>query len=500
MNHRDALTYHPAMSASGGMEKPVERSLREFLGRLERDHPEQIVHVGEPVDPRRFEVSAVLQHLERRRKYPLVVFDHPLDLTGAPSAFPLVTNVFATRARCALALGLAAGDAGLPLALAYAAREEAARRDGARWAPEPVAERDAPVKAVVRRGDEVDLRSLPIPRQHEMDGGPYLDMTCVMRDRDTGAYNTAFLRNQFKGPRKLGLHMSPRQNWQIARKHEAKGEPTPVAIVVGHPAFHIGALNVAPFGTDDYAVAGAVAGAPLRVVPSATWGEAFMVPADAELVIEGLVPAGVREVEGPFGEFPGTYGPQRLRWVVEVTALQHRRDAMHQMVFSGHPDTWVLGSFPKEGSLYNRIKGVVPSVTAVHLPTSGVGRFHCYISLDKRVEGEQKQAALIALGECDFVKHVFLVDADIDVFREEEVLWAVATRVQADTGVDVIRGAKGNALDPSQVHDTAGAKMIIDATKPLDRPFESRIAVPEEALARVDLDRLIPPDVQGRLA
>jgi 2,5-furandicarboxylate decarboxylase 1 len=466
----------------------TERGLREFLGRLEREHPEQIVHVREAVDPARFDVTAVLRHLELRRKFPLVVFDRPLDLHGRPSAFPIATNIYATRARCALALGLRAQDDALALSLEYA------RREVLRLRPEPVARADAPVTEVTRRED-ADLRAFPLVRQHEMDAAPYIDMTCVVRDPETGAYNAAFLRNMYKGPRKLGLHMSPRQSWQVARAYEARGEAMPIAIVVSHhPAFHIGALNVAPFGTDDYGVIGGMIGAPLRVTPSATLGDDFLIPADADVVIEGIVPPGVREVEGPFGEFPGTYGPQRVRWVIEVRAIQHRGNAIWQNVFSGHPDTWVLGSFPKEGSLFNRIKGVVPGVRAVHLPTSGVGRFHCYISIDKRVDGESKQAALIALGECDFVKHVFVVDADIDVYREDEVLWAVATRVQADEDVDVIKNVKGNALDPSQRDDIMGAKMIVDATRPLSRPFEARIAVPEEAMRRIDIDRLIGRD------
>ncbi len=471
-----------------------ETSLSQFLTELERDHPESVVHVTEPVNPARFEVTAVLQQLENHGRFPLVTFDRPLDLHGNLSRFPLVSNVYATRERCALALGLRPEDAYQELGLEYARREER------RISPTIIPSAQAPVKQVVRVEDQVDLRVFPIIRHHRMDAGPYLDMASVMRDPDSGAYNVAFLRNQYKGPRKLGVHMSPRHNWQISRKHEEVGKPTPVAIVVSHhPAFYIGGLNVSPFGEDDYAVIGSIAGRSLRLTPSETWGDDFLVPADADIVIEGEIPPGVREVEGPFGEFPGTYGPQRVRWVVEVRAVSHREDAIYQDIFVGHRDNWVLGSFPKEGSIFNRIKGVVPTVKAVHLPTSGVGRFHCYIAIDKKVDGESKQAALIALGSVDFVKHVFVVDADIDVFREEEVLWAVATRVQADQDVDIIRNVKGNTLDPSQTDDIMGAKMIIDATRPVRRPFEARIEVPRDVVQATDLIRLIPPEQLARL-
>ncbi len=356
--------------------------LRAYLAQLERDHPEWVVHVAEPVNPARFEVTAVLQHLENRDRFPLVVFDRPLNLHGKPSRFPLATNIYATRERCALALGLRPDQAYLGLGLEYARREER------RIPPVLVLPANAPVKEVVRTGGDVDLRDLPIVRHHRMDAGPYLDMASVMQDPDSGAYNVAFLRNQYKGPRKVGVHMSPRHNWQIARKHEEAARPTPVAIVVSHhPAFYIGALNVSPFGEDDYAIIGSIAGRPLRLTASETWGQDFLIPADADIVIEGEIPPRVREVEGPFGEFPGTYGPQRVRWVVDIKAVTHRADAMYQDIFVGHRDNWVLGSFPKEGSILNRIKGVVPTVKAVHLPISGVGRFHCYISIDKKVDG-----------------------------------------------------------------------------------------------------------------
>jgi 2,5-furandicarboxylate decarboxylase 1 len=460
--------------------------LRDFIDAIDRDHPDQIVHIDKPVDPAKFEVTAILQQLENEGRYPMAVFHQPLNLHGEVSEFPLVTNIYARRERCAMALGMAREQAKLPLSLEYAEREQG------RLQPVRVTPSEAPVKQVVRTGDDVDLRDFPIVRHHHMDPAPYMDMTPIMRDPDSGAYNVAYLRMMYKGPRKLGLHMSPRHNWQITRKFEERNEPTPVVIVASHhPSFYLGSLNVAPFGADDYEVIGAIAREPMRLVPSETWGDDFMVPADAEIVIEGEVPPNVREIEGPFGEFPGTYGPQRMRWIIDVKAVTYRENAVYQDVFVGHPDDRVQGGLPKEGRLFNRIKGVVPGVKAVHLPPSGVCRFHCYISIDKRVDGESKQAAFIALGEIDFIKHVFIVDGDIDPFDEQSVLWAVATRVQADEDVDIIKNVKGNTLDPSQTHDIMTTKMIIDATKPVSRPFPERILVPEDAIARVPLSDYI---------
>ncbi len=452
-------------------------TMRNYLDSLRELYPQAVLEIEEEVNPATFGVTAILRSLEMAGKYPLVYFTHPFSLKGEVSKFPLATNVFATRERCALAMGLDPRQSKLPLSLEYAARE--ARR----LPPEVVPRERAPVKEIVREGDDADLRQFPIVRHHEMDLGPYIDMILIMRDPDIGAYNAAFLRTMYKGPRKLGLHMSPRHNWEIVRKNEGLDRATPVVIVVGHhPSFSLAALNVVPFYDDDYEVIGSVMGEPLRVTPSETWGDRFMVPADAEILIEGEVVPHVREVEAPFGEFTGYYGPQRYRWVIEVKAITTRRGAIYQDLFVGHRDNWVLGAIPKEGSVYNRIKAIVPTVKSVCLPNSGCGRFNCYISIDKKTDGDSKQAALIALGEIDFIKNVVVVDEDVDPFNEEEVMWSVATRVQADEDVDILKNVKGNVLDPSLKGNILTAKMIIDATRPVERPFAARVQVPADAL------------------
>src|SRR5207247_8201727 len=122
---------------------------------------------------------------------------------------------------------------------------------------------------------------------------------------------------------------------------------------------------------------GAAGGHRLGPTASEPCGGALPAPADAELIVEGQIPPGVKEVEGPFGEFTGYYGPQRLRPVIEVTAITHRREAILQHVFVGHRDNWIIGGIPKEGSLFNVIRGVVPTVRAVPFALSGCCRFTC---------------------------------------------------------------------------------------------------------------------------
>ena len=237
-----------------------------FLRNLTEALPQDFITIAKPVNPARFDVTALMKHLELEGKYPMLLFENPNDVNGDKSEFRLLSNVFASRQRCALALNMDPSDWKLELSLEYARREEKL------VTPQAIDLKDAPVKQVIKRGADVDLSKLPIVRHHEMDGGPYIDMTVIVRDPDGGFYNAAFHRNQYKDPRKLGIHISPRHTWTIFRKHEERGLATPVAIVISHhPAFYLGALNVSPFGVDDYHQIGGIMGEPVRLVPSATW-------------------------------------------------------------------------------------------------------------------------------------------------------------------------------------------------------------------------------------
>ncbi len=455
-------------------------TMRGFLDVIKKQHPEDLLVIEDAVNPANFEATAILQHLESVGRYPAVLFTRPLNLKGEVSEFPLFTNVSATRELSALALGLDYSQCKLPLALEYAKRE-----DG-RIPPEAIPKDRAPVKQVIQVGDEADLRVFPIVKHHYMDPAPYIDMTPIQYDLWTNTYNAAIIRTQYKGPRRLGLYMGPRHNLEIVRRYDIENRPTPTAVVVTHhPAFHLGALNVAPFESDDYEVIGSLMGEPLRITPSETWGEDFMVPADADLIIEGNVLPNTREAEGPFGEFCGYFGPQRYSHLIDVTAITYCRNAIYQDIFVGHAENWIMGAMPKEGSIYLKIKAILPNVKGVHFANSGSGRFNCYVSIDHVVEGQAKQAALIAMANMDVVKNVIVVDADVDPYNEEDVMWAVATRMQPDEDVDIIKNVKGNNLDPSIRGDLLSSKMIIDATKPMGRPFEERVSIPSEAMDKV---------------
>jgi len=457
----------------------MPKDLRSFLKKLEAEAPELLVRVPGEVDPR-FEITALLQNLEREGQYPVVIFEQVKNLKGQPSGIQVVSNLFADRRAIALALDLPKEKWRLETSLEYQ------RRQSNLIKPQVISRDEAPVKEVVKMGDEVDLHDLPVLTCHAMDAGAFLNDAVIAPDPDTGVYNASHHRQQIKGQNITGLAASPRHLWSYMRRAEDRGEGLPMAHVLGHhPGFYLGAEALVPMETDEYEVMGGILDEPLRLVPSEAFGDRLLVPADAEIVIEQEVIPGTREAEGPYGEWTGYFSPQTLNWMIKIRAITHRRDPYYMGIFVGHPDSAHLGSIPKEGGLFQQIKNAVPTVQAVYLPWSGTCRLLCYVSIAQQAEGEARVAALATLPLFDEIKYVVVVDDDIDVFDERQVLWAVATRTQPAESVDIIRQVRGGTSDPSQMHPTQGSKMIIDATRPLDRPFPVRLSIPQEALQKM---------------
>jgi UbiD family decarboxylase len=191
----------------------------------------------------------------------------------------------------------------------------------------------------------------------------------------------------------------------------------------------------------------------------------------------------VREPEGPFAEFTGYASERSTQHVLEVTAILHRRDAIYQDIVGGiSAEHTTLLAVPQEARLLKVLRGHYPSVRAVSYPQSGTCRLHCYVSMKPSAEGQAKNLAFAALGEDLALKLVVVVDDDVDVYQESEVMWAVATRMQADRDLNVIPNAMGAILDPS-TRDGATAKVIIDATRPVGG-YPRRHTLPADALAR----------------
>lgn len=352
---------------------------------------------------------------------------------------------------------------------------------------------DAPCQEVVHTGEAVDLTGLlPIPTHNEHDHGAYVTAgLLITRHPDTGAQNVAIHRLQVSGRNRFGALLLPRHTLAFTDAAEARGADLDVAVVIGvDPLTLLASQAIVPLGRDELGIAAALRAAPLPVVRCR--GNDVRVPAEAEIVLEGRLLAGVREPEGPFGEFPQYYGPRADRHVLEVDTVTHRRAPVFHTIVGGGGEHLLLGGIPREASFLAQLQAMFPGVRDLHLSRGGTCRYHLAVALDKTAEGQARNVVLGALAVHYDVKHVTVVDTDVDVHDPTEVEWAVATRFQADRDLVVVPRAQGSKLDPS-TDAGVGAKMGLDATVPLaaDAMTFTRIGVP--GARELDLDATVTP-------
>jgi UbiD family decarboxylase len=459
----------------------------------------EVVEIDRPVKPHEFEVTALLKQLEDRRQYPAVLFSDPTDMYGRPSPFPILTNLYATRERCAAMLDVDPRTPNWEVSLAFAKKSNEKRASVA------VSSREAPVQQNVWRGKDADVGRLPMVRHFEMDFGPVITMTHVMRSL-AGHYNVSFAKTFYKrDPHEMVVSLHTRDNTRIVREHEKAGKPTRIVNVLGHhPAFHLGSVAKNDWGADDYATLGAFIGEPMRLVPSATWGDEFMVPADAEMVIEAELPPGRYDLCDPFGEVARLYQAQCLRPVMEVKAIAFRDGAIMQDIFSGFRDSNPFGAVLKEGHLWNVLHRRFPNLHQIHCPDSSCGVYAVYVSLKDVQPGQAQEIGRLILETFIVAQCVVVVDADIDVFDEGDVLWAFHTYTNLEKGFQtngnwerdrhVRHAGEGSGKAPQAGFATSnwGARAVIDATRPKDFSFGSRSALPADVMARVRLDDYLP--------
>lgn len=371
----------------------------------------------------------------------------------------LAGNVAASRSRLALALGTEKSSV-----LAEVLRRLATAQE--------VSEvRDAPVQQVVQTGD-ADLTALPVHLQHAFDGAPYISSAMdVTRDPATGLANVGIRRLMLRGRREAGVDLNaPSDLRAIYQACVQRRERLAIAFAVGsHPADHIAATMRVP--GDELGLIARLRGAPLAVVKCVT--SDLRVPADAEYILEGyLDERGYAEPEGPYGEFLGYYGALKTNPVFHLTAITRRRDAVFQTsTISGRTlsrtDTAQLNALRAEVTAWRALESAVREIKAVYATPAAGGAFNLRVSLRQRVPGEARNAIAAVLGCLANVKHVFVVDEDVDVYSDEQIEWALATRFQAARDLLVLPGLRAMPLDPSLAGERTSSKAGFDLTLPL---------------------------------
>ncbi len=466
----------------------MNKDLGLFIKQLEEEKPRSVIRVKKVVKPE-FEIPAILQEIEKRKANPVIIFEKVKNLNGGVSELPVMINLFGDRARLAMAMNVPVDK----MSHEYVAKEKFPVK------PVEIDKSKASVKEVILKGKEADLYDLPIVTHHEMDLGPYITAGFAWaKDPETGWINCAIIRMYVSGPQTLAVNFNANRHTNfIFQKYKKMEKPMPMVIVIGHhPAFYMGAQT--KIHTDEMDIIGAIMDEPLEITPSETWGNEMMVPAQAELLIETEISTSEIAIEAPFGEYTGYYGGQRTNPIAEVKAITRKKDAVYLDIMPGHADHLLLDAPMIEANLYSKIKEAVLGTQNVHMPVSGTARLHAYVQIRKTNDGEPKAAIMAALSAEYRLKHVVIVDDDVDIFDDQEVLWAIATRSQWDKDLLVVPGVMGSRLDPS-AEDVVTTKGGIDATKPSEKhSFAERIAIPKSVIENIDLkDYLESKDMES---
>lgn len=406
-----------------------------------------------------YEVTALQHALDAEGRYPPVWVRRPRLPGGEISPFGLVANLTASRSLVCAALGL---DDHRKAAAWWA------RRQQRRIEPVTVAPDAAPVHGHILDGDDVDLRLLPATVQHQGNPGPYLTAahatTC---DPETGIDNSAIQRCWLKDARRMSWFPYPNShNARNMRAWHRRGEPCPVAFWIGHhPAASVAAQVKLGYPESHWPAAGGLIGEPLRLTPSLHFGGRLLVPADAEIVIEGLAHPGAAEPDGPFAEYTGFLGAAVDAPVCEVLSVSHRSGALLHDCGSGLADNLTPDNIAMEGKLFSLARAVSPRLANVHVPAQG-RRFLALLQFDGALPGEVRDA-LAAVLAWRRVKTAVALDADIDLFDPRQLNWALATRFQWDRDLIRVDGLSTSTLDPSlEPGRRTAAKAGLDATLP----------------------------------
>ena len=466
------------------------KDLKSFLSILSREYPEEILEVDVGTSPAKFSLvdchgGAFLEHLKRQGRRPAVLFRGIKTLKGGRWNGGVVFSETATHLRQHLTLGL-------PPECEYAAvAEEWNRRTSTLIDPLPIPPGEAPVYESVSDLKQMSLFDLPLYRKDEFDARPgWLCGVAVARDPASGRYNCSWHRHHVRDEAWSAVRVNPRHLFEYMQSYRRRGDQRmPLAFVFGHhPAFGLAAASRAGLEVDEYAYAGSILGEPLRITPSRTWGKELMIPADAEVVVEGYLDLQRTEICGPWADIMRYYSPQTLEPVFTPTNFLARKDPVFVNNWTGHDGISIVGSMTE---VFSTLKKRFPRVTSVHEPAL----YTWVIQFKPLYPGETTRLGMFALGAFgDLIKNVIIVDEDIDPFDLELVMFALSTRLDPATPrLQVIQDLLANRHDPSAEKYLRVGGLFLDCTKPVGGVFPELGKTPQKALEEIRLQDFLSP-------
>ncbi|MBI3090663.1 MAG: UbiD family decarboxylase [Candidatus Tectomicrobia bacterium] len=451
----------------------VEFSLRGYVMDLARELPGACERLPAPVDRRR-QPEGLAAELAGQDRWPVLWGELP-----GSSPCGVAANLFADRARMAAWFGAPPErlSAALLGRLAGAGRAGMRREAG-----------QAPVRQVILHGEEVDLTALAIPRHGGAGGAVITGGLLITCDPGDGKERICQQRALITSPTSLALPLD--HHSQLSRAADAarlRGERLRAVLWIGHhPALVLAAACLGE-RAEVWERLGAAINRDLAVTPSLSFGKALCVPAEAELALEGEIDPSAREEHAGFPAGNGcTAGPTpALR--MEVRCLSRRAEAWWCDVVPEQLDAYQLSGVPLEVALLDEVGRRAPSLRNVHVPPTAGGALHAYLQLKEPRKGEAREAILTALPVDARLKHVFVVDDDVNIFDDREVLWALATRSQWERDVLIMPGLRGSRLDPL-AEGGVGVKGGFDCTRPAGESYSERNAVSPSVYAEVRIE------------
>lgn len=449
------------------------QDVRTFIKDVERETPKELIRFREEVDPY-YEITAIVRKFDLAGHQPLIIFEN---VKGHD--YPVVCNLEAGIPRLALAMKVSPDQ----ISDRYREIEDGVLSGKISYPPREIAPEDSPVKEVVIPRPEVDLYKFPVVTHH-VGEAPYITRAVgVVRDPVEGYLHAGCYRLMVKSKDHLVTHITPGKHlWYIYKKAEEMRKPLPIAFFLGsHPLWSLGGQSHIAHPPTEYDVIGGLLGEPLEVVRCEN--SDLLVPARAEMIIEGELRPPTLEQEGPWRDFT-RYSQVGQRHPVFITGITHRRD----MIFHD-AGCWVRGGLiynriPQQAHVLRNLKKDVPGVKDFRFVFNQAAIFGV-ISMKKKHLGEPKLAILSAFASELYLKYVIVVDDDIDLGNEADIFWSLATRVQAERDFLIIPGSLGTDLDISAPEEAVVTKVGIDATA---KPFRDQLP-PEGEISAEHLEK-----------
>ena len=478
-------------------------TLQDFVETLERDG--DLKRISRPV-------SLMHEVTEIHRRVltadgPALLFERPVDATGAEQPIPLLTNLFGSERRIERGFGLVPGgldalageladlrDPRAPQSLRDAWDRLPLLRSAMYMRPRKVTR--APCQEIVWRGQEVDLGRLPVQWCWPGEPAPLITWPLVITRApdDPLDVNVGIYRMQVLGPdRAIVRWLAHRGGARHHRLWQRKGEDMPIAVVIGaDPATILAAVMPLPDGLSELNFSGLLRRGRTQLVNAKT--VPLSVPANAEIVLEGTVSALETAEEGPYGDHTGYYNSVERFPVMHLSAITMRRNPLYLSTYTGRP--------PDEpsrlGEAMNRlfvplVRKQFPEITDLFLPPEACSYRAMVVSIDKRYPGQAKRVMMglwSMLPQFSYTKLIIAVDPDIDVRNWPDVMWALATRFDAGRDVTVIEGTPIDYLDFASPRAGLGGKLGLDATNKIgsetDREWGRVLEMSGEVVGRID--------------